>query len=217
MNIYLIGIKGTGMSALACLLSDLGHHVRGSDVTRYIFTEEKLKEKGILCDSLKNPNYKDYPYVVLCNTFWKQSVVEQLKKENKTIFTYQEMIRYLSNQTPSIAICGTHGKTTSALMIETMLSDKQTCSSIIGDGEGKGKKDADYFIFEACEYEDNFLNYTPNIIVLSNIDFDHVDYFKNQKQYNQSFLTFLNQCKDFVIINQDDAITAALKSSPRFS
>ncbi len=212
MNIYLIGIKGTGMSALACLLSDLGHHVRGSDVTRYIFTEEKLKEKGILCDSLKNPNYKDYPYVVLGNTFWKQSVVEQLKKENKTIFTYQEMIRYLSNQTPSIAICGTHGKTTTAHMIETMLSEKQTCSSIIGDGEGKGKKDADYFIFEACEYEDNFLNYTPNIIVLSNIDFDHVDYFKNQKQYNQSFLTFLNQCKDFVIINQDDAITAALKS-----
>lgn len=211
MNIYLIGIKGTGMSALACLLADLGHHVRGSDVSRYIFTQEKLKEKGIICDSLEDPKYDQYPYVVLGNTFWKQSLVEQFKKEKKTIFTYQEMIRYLANQYPSIAICGTHGKTTTAHLIETMLSANHTCSYIIGDGEGKGKKDADYFIFEACEYEDNFLNYTPNIIVLSNIDFDHVDYFKSQKQYNQSFLTFLNQCKDFVILNQDDAITVALK------
>ena len=50
MNIYLIGIKGTGMSALACLLADLGHRVRGSDVSRYIFTQEKLKEK----DSIQN-------------------------------------------------------------------------------------------------------------------------------------------------------------------
>ena len=97
-----------------------------------------LKEKGIICDSLENPKYNQYPYVVLGNTFWKQSLVEQLKKEKKTIFTYQEMIRYLANQYPSIAICGTHGKTTTAHLIETMLSANHTCSYIIGDGEGKG-------------------------------------------------------------------------------
>ena len=212
MKYYLIGIKGTGMSALACLLHDLGHQVQGNDVQRYIFTEEKLKEKNIKIDSIDKPNYQDYPYVILGNSFWKQSLVEQLKKDDKIIITYQEMIKFLANQYPSIAICGTHGKTTTSHMIEKVFSKSFLCSYIIGDGEGKGNKNSDFFIFEACEYEDNFLNYTPDIIVLTNIDFDHVDYFKDQTQYNQSFLTFINQCKDFVIINQDDAITAAIKN-----
>lgn len=212
MKFYIIGIKGTGLSAMACLLSDLGFKVKGCDVTRYIFTQEKLIKKGIEFEDIYNMNYQEYDYIILGNTFWKQSLLEQLKKENKIVLTYQEMLSYFASHYQSIAICGTHGKTTTSHMIQTTLNSFHSCSYLIGDGEGKGTIDSQYFIFEACEYEDNFLNYRPDIIVLTNIDFDHVDYFKNQKQYNQSFLAFLNQSKDFILINQDDSQTSTLKN-----
>lgn len=83
MKFYIIGIKGTGLSAMACLLSDLGFKVKGCDVTRYIFTQEKLIKKGIEFEDIYNMNYQEYDYIILGNTFWKQSLLEQLKKENK--------------------------------------------------------------------------------------------------------------------------------------
>lgn len=210
MNFYFIGIKGTGMSALACYLSDLGHNIKGCDVTRYIFTQKTLDEHFIPYEDYENMDYQNFEYIVLGNAFKSNHLIQQLKKDNKTILTYQQILSQLSDNHRSIAVCGTHGKTTTTHMIKQLFSEHM-CSYIIGDGIGKGINNPEYFVFEACEYQDNFLNYHPNIVVLTNIDFDHVDYFKNQEQYNHSFLSFLNNTKDFVVLNQDDAYSHAIQ------
>lgn len=199
------------MSALACFLKDLGHDVKGCDVNRYIFSQDNLDNHNIIYEDINNYNYQGYDYVILGNAFKTPKILEKLKKDNKTILTYQEVIKEIVNNNHSIAICGTHGKTTTSHMINTIL-DNNDCSCIIGDGYGIAKKQAKHFIFEACEYQDNFLNYNPDIIVLTNVDFDHVDYFKNQEQYNQSFINFLNQAKDFIILNNDDRNSVLIKN-----
>lgn len=212
MKYYFIGIKGTGMSALACYLKDLGYDVSGCDVNRYIFTQDNLDRHHILYDDFSSPHYQDYDCIILGNAFQNHTWIDKLTKKQKLVVSYQEILNQLSTIYPSIAICGTHGKTTTSHMIHTVFFHHQ-CSCIIGDGYGCARQNPEYFIFEACEYQDNFLNYRPNIIVLTNIDFDHVDYFKNQEQYNQSFCQFLNQAKDFVLLNNDDLNSESIKKS----
>jgi len=79
MKFYIIGIKGTGLSAMACLLSDLGFKVKGCDVTRYIFTQEKLIKKGIEFEDIYNMNYQEYDYIIIAITY--ENIRNQVKKE----------------------------------------------------------------------------------------------------------------------------------------
>ncbi len=195
------------MAAIACLLSDLGHQVEGCDVSRYIFTEKELKKRNISIDSFDNFTIKPCDYVIIGNSF------ENYRHyfDSNKVLTYQEVIAYLSNKHFSVAVCGTHGKTTTSHMVYQTLKETNKCSTIIGDGYGKATKDCNTFVFEACEYKDNFLNYTPNIILVTNIDYDHVDYFKTNQQYVDSFINFINNAKNFALINNDDVNSNKIK------
>lgn len=199
MNYYLVGIKGSGMAGLAQILFDLGHVVKGSDTTNYVFTEEKLKEKGIEIEKLDNMNYKDSDVIIVGNSF-----IGKYDFKDKNVMSYQEVLSSLNDNYYSIAVCGTHGKTTTTNMIKHVLSFVYETSYLIGDGQGKAHPNGNIFIYEACEHRDHFLKYHPNIIVCTNIDYDHVEYFTSKKQYKTAFRNFFNQCKDLLILN--DAI-----------
>lgn len=196
MNIYMVGIKGSGMASLAQILFDLGHGVKGTDTNNYVFTEEKLKEKGIEIEPLDKMNYEDSDVIIVGNSF-----IGKYNFNDKKVINYQEALSFLNDKYYSIAVCGTHGKTTTTNMIKHVLSSIYETSYLVGDGQGKAYPNGNYFVYEACEHRDHFLTYHPNMIVCTNIDYDHVEYFTNKKQYKKSFRTFFNQCKDVLIIN----------------
>lgn len=196
MKYYLVGIKGSGMAGLAQILYDLGHDVKGADVNQEIFIEHQLQSRNIIIESFDEMHYEDADIIVVGNAF-----LNKFDFKDKKIKTYQEMLSTLNDRYFSIAVCGTHGKTTTTNMIKHVLSQIYPISYLVGDGQGKGDKNAQYFVYEACEHRDHFLSYHPNMIVCGNIDYDHVEYFTSKKQYRNSFKQFFRQCKNQLILN----------------
>lgn len=184
------------MAALAHILFDLHHEIKGADVTQEIFTQHLLEEKGIIIESLNDMHYEDFDVIIVGNAF-----LNQFDFKNKKVVSYQEMVSYINEKYYSIAVCGTHGKTTTTNMIKHVLSSKYPIIYLVGDGQGKADENAKYFIYEACEHRKHFLNYHPNICVCTNIDYDHVDYYENKTQYKKAFKQFFKQCKDDLIIS----------------
>jgi len=203
---YFIGIKGSGMASLARIMYDLGYEVKGSDITKYIFTEDELRMRNIEILEFDKNNIKDGYTVIIGNSFDKShiEVKEALSNPNCICYWYHEFLGKLMEQHVTIAIAGTHGKTTTTGMAYHLFKEIAKTSVLIGDGTGIGVKDAKYFIAESCEYKDHFLNYYPKYAIINNIELDHVDYFPTIESYINSFQKFANQVKECVIAWGDD-------------
>lgn len=203
MKYYLVGIKGTGMSSLACLLFDLGNDVTGSDVENNFGFEEGLYERKIKVLNFDVNNIKEGFIYIIGNAYKEDfSEVKKIKEAGYEYYYYHEFISKMDGF--HIAISGTHGKTTTTKMIVDMLSD-EPISYIIGSGLGKGKKGYKYLIYEACEYQDHFLKYRPDILVINNIELDHPDYFNSINDVYNSFIKLSHQAKK-VIINSKELL-----------
>jgi len=206
---HLIGIKGTGMSALAGILKDLGHEVSGSDVEENFFTSKKLADKVIKITNFSKDNISDDCIYISSSCYGEENVeVMEVKRRNLNFYYYHEFIEYYFNKT-KIGISGAHGKTTTTSLIAKFFEDeKVTC--LIGDGTGCGKIDYDYFIFEACEYKNHFLKYTYDYLVINNIDHDHPDFFKSIDDVLISFQKAADN-SNCIIINKDDEYCNKIK------
>ncbi|MCG3055941.1 UDP-N-acetylmuramate--L-alanine ligase, partial [Escherichia coli] len=108
------------------------------------------------------------------------------------------------NQFTSIAVTGAHGKTSTTGMLAHVIQGAEPTSYLIGDGTGKGVKDSKYFAFEACEYRRHFLSYTPDYAIMTNIDFDHPDYFANIEDVFSAFQEMGLQVKKGIIAGGDE-------------
>jgi UDP-N-acetylmuramate-alanine ligase len=102
-------------------------------------------------------------------------------------------------QYTSVAVTGAHGKTSTTGMLSHVIQGARPTSYLIGDGTGKGTADSQYFAFEACEYRRHFLSYHPDYAIMTNIDFDHPDYFANVDDVFSAFqemaVEMMNICK----------------------
>ncbi|HIY93272.1 UDP-N-acetylmuramate--L-alanine ligase [Companilactobacillus sp. HBUAS56275] len=175
---HFVGIKGTGMSALALILKDLGYEVQGSDIDKYTFTQRGLEQAGIKILPFDEKNIHEGLTIVKGNAFSNDQV--EIKKANDMhlkVITYPELVGTLVSDYTSIGIAGSHGKTSTTGLLAHTLSGIAKTSYLIGDGTGKGIKDAKFFVFEADEYRRHFLAYSPDYLIITNIDFDHPDYF----------------------------------------
>lgn len=175
---HFVGIKGTGMSALALILKDLGYEVQGSDIDKYTFTQRGLEQAGIKILPFDEKNLHEGLTIVKGNAFSNDQV--EIKKANDMhlkVITYPELVGELVSDYTSIGIAGSHGKTSTTGLLAHTLSGIAKTSYLIGDGTGKGIKDAKFFVFEADEYRRHFLAYSPDYLIITNIDFDHPDYF----------------------------------------
>lgn len=193
------------MSSLAKLLKDRGDEVRGSDVEEYIFTEEELSKRNIPVLGF-NPNNFNSEYVVIIGHNFINSDNEEVvkaKRENKW-YEYNDFISEFIKDYYSIAISGTHGKTTTTALVSLALNEIDECGYLIGDGSAYLSPLSHYFVFEACEHKEHFLKYKSNVILVNNIDYDHVDYYKNKELYINAFYKFIENAKDKVIVNGDD-------------
>ncbi|NEY21534.1 UDP-N-acetylmuramate--L-alanine ligase [Bacillus ginsengihumi] len=206
MTVYhFVGIKGSGMSALAQILHDIGYEVQGSDVEKYFFTQKPLDDAGIKILPFNRENIKPGLTVIAGNAF--PDTHEEIQKAFKLgvpVIRYHKFLGDFANKFTSIAVTGAHGKTsTTGLLAHVMHAIKPT-SYLIGDGTGVGVKDAEYFVFEACEYRRHFLSYFPDYAIMTNIDFDHPDYYANINDVFSAFQEIALQVKKGIIAYGDD-------------
>ncbi|HDZ8824237.1 UDP-N-acetylmuramate--L-alanine ligase [Staphylococcus aureus] len=202
---HFVGIKGSGMSSLAQIMHDLGHEVQGSDIENYVFTEVALRNKGIKILPFDANNIKEDMVVIQGNAFASshEEIVRahQLKLD---VVSYNDFLGQIIDQYTSVAVTGAHGKTsTTGLLSHVMNGDKKT-SFLIGDGTGMGLPESDYFAFEACEYRRHFLSYKPDYAIMTNIDFDHPDYFKDINDVFDAFQEMAHNVKKCIIAWGDD-------------
>ena len=211
---HFIGIKGSGMSSLAQIAYDMGHEVQGSDEETYFFTQEKLEQRNIPMYGYNVENIKEGFEVILGNAFDETHIEYRAAKElGLKIYTYTQFLGKLLDEIPSIAVTGAHGKTTTSTMVSNIFKHNFVTSYLIGDGTGHGEKNSDYIVAEACEYYRHFLAYHPNYAIVTNIDFDHPDYFNDEHDMFDAFQSFVNQVKDTVVICGDDHLASQLKPS----
>src|SRR5699024_2032114 len=104
----------------------------------------------------------------------------------------------------SVAVTGSHGKTSTTGLLAHVLEESMPLSYLIGDGTGKGHEDSKYFVYEACEYKRHFLSYHPDYAIMTNIDFDHPDYFKDVDDDFNAFQEMAYQVKKGIIACGDD-------------
>ncbi len=211
---HFIGIKGSGMSSLAQIAYDMGHEVQGSDEETYFFTQEKLEQRNIPMYGYNVENIKEGFEVILGNAFDETHIEYRAAKDlGLKIYTYAQFLGKLLDEIPSIAVTGAHGKTTTSTMVSNIFKHNFVTSYLIGDGTGHGEKNSDYIVAEACEYYRHFLAYHPNYAIVTNIDFDHPDYFNDEHDMFDAFQSFVNQVKDTVVICGDDRLASQLKPS----
>ena len=212
MIYYFIGIKGSGMSALAQIMNDLGYKVTGSDKPDHFFTEKGLIEKGIPFHEF-NPDMITKDMVIVQGNAFNDEHPE-VKKAHELglkIFTYQEMIAEITNDTKLVAVCGCHGKTTTTTMMKTVL-EPFGVNYLIGDGTGYAKKGNEYFALEACEYKRHFLAYNPYYTIVTNIELDHTDYYKDLDDVMDAFNEFVSKTRKAVIMCGDDENNRRIKT-----
>lgn len=212
MTYYFIGIKGSGMSALACIMHDLGYKVMGSDKEEHFFTQIGLEKRNIKMLPFNKDNIKNDMIVVQGNAFGDENEeVVRAKELGLKIYTYQGMIDEITNKTKLIAISGCHGKTTTTTMMSKVF-ENIGINYLIGDGTGYAKKGNDYFALEACEFKRHFLSYNPYIAVITNIELDHTDYYKDLDDVKDAFNSFANKARFYVVACGDDANARLIKT-----
>ncbi len=202
---HFVGIKGSGMSALALILHDKGFKVQGSDVSTYFFTQKNLEDAHISMYEFDEQNIQPNMEIIAGNAFGDSHVELVAAKEmGLPVYRYHDFIGKFITDFTSIAVTGSHGKTSTTGLLAHVLSGIESTSYLIGDGTGNGLPNSTYFALEACEYKRHFLAYHPDYAIITNIDFDHPDYFTSVSDVFDAFQEFGNQVHKTILACGDD-------------
>ena len=206
MKYYCIGIKGTGMSTLAQILHDLGNEVSGYDDAKgHKFTQDGLEKRNI-------PIYYDHNHPIDKDTIVTYSVAfkedhEEMKRVRNlglTIKKYSELMGDVINLFETIGVSGTHGKTTTSSLIRHLLEETLGCNYFIGAGDGYANKNNKYFVVESDEFNRHFTYYHPTYSIITNIEAEHLECYKDINDIRNAFEIFANQTKKLVVANGDN-------------
>ena len=214
-KIHMIGIGGSGMIGVATILQKRGFKVTGSDL---VITDElkELKKLGAKVQIGHEPRLiKNADLVVASSAISKRnSELSYAKKSGLTIIPRAEMLGTLMKPYRSIAIAGSHGKTTTTSIVASIFNAANLSPTYVIGGQvlsvGRSSElgEGDYIIVEADESDGSFLHLQPDIAVITNIDNDHLDFYEsNQEKLNQSFLSFAENLPfyGYILINLDDS------------
>jgi UDP-N-acetylmuramate--alanine ligase len=201
------------MSALAQVLYDMGFTVRGADQLTTFFTQKPLEKLGIEMRPF-SPNNIESDYIIIASNAYRPDHVEvaEALRRGTEFYWYHEFLGKLIRPFVSISVTGTHGKTSTAGLLAHVLEGIAPTSFIVGDGTGRGGKEKKYFVLESCEYRRHFLSYYPDYAVITNIDFDHPDYFTGIDDVKNAFGQMVRQVKKQVVVCGDDKNTHELSA-----
>ena len=233
-NIYFVGIGGIGISAVARMMLQNSAKVFGSDMSKSGIIDE-LQKLGAIIKIGQNFNFipKETELIIYTTAIeqYDKELMEKIKSSGIPSLSYPQSLNIISKNKYTIAISGTHGKTTTTAMIAKILIDAkkdptvivgsllidsvdirclQDCRHLMSTGTGRtnfiaGK--SKFFVVEACEYKRAFLNLNPKILVITNIDTDHLDYYKDLDDIKSAFAELVAKLpSDGVLINDLSAI-----------
>lgn len=197
-NIHCIGIGGVGLSAIAEILLSRGYNVSGSDMKQSEITDSLEKHGARIYIGHRAENVEDADLIVYSAAIAEENPeIIRAREKNIPLAGRAEVLGVLMDDFEnSIAISGTHGKTTTTSMVSLILEHARLEPTILVGGNlaeiGGNVKvgNSQYFVTEACEYRDSFLQLRPKIEVILNIDSDHLDYFKDIDHIVSSFERF---------------------------
>jgi UDP-N-acetylmuramate--alanine ligase len=195
-KVFFIGIGGIGISAIARMLFLEGKDVSGSDMSASPVTREleKVGLKIILGQNFELiPKDTDLIIYTLAIPHYDPKLFEQITNSGISYKSYPQMLGIVTENKKTIAVAGTHGKTTTTAMIAKILMDTGRDPSVIVGSLLKDYQSnfimgkSDLFVVEACEYERSFLNLKPKILVITNIEAEHLDYYKDIADIKSAF------------------------------
>ncbi len=205
MKYYCIGIKGSGMSSLACILNDLGNEVSGyDDVKDYKYTMDGLEKRNI--EIFYGPHDIDKDTIVTYSRAFKPDHPEmkRVRELGLNIKEYKDVVGDLTKLFKTIGVSGTHGKTTTSLMLSEIFNNTYGCNYFVGDGTGNANKDNEYFIIESDEFNKHLLAYYPTVALITNIELDHTECYPGGiEEIKDTFRQFANKA-EIIIANGDD-------------
>ena len=203
-KIHFIGIGGIGMSGLAQVMHRMGFNVQGSDLSNSRNVERCRRIKIKVFSRHSRVNLKDATIVVRSSAIKNNNPeIIAAKKRRIKIFKRAEMLGHVVSLKKNIVVTGSHGKTTTTSLIAKILSEAKLDPTIVNGGVvnslggsaklGKG----DWAVLEADESDGSFLNLPVNYSVVTNVDEEHLDFYKNFKNLKKSFESFLNKTPTF--------------------
>lgn len=228
-KIHFIGIGGIGVSSLARMMLLEGKKVSGSDITQSVVTNRIEKLGARIHIGHKEKNVPKGTDMIVYSPAVQGNNPELMAARATSIpaYSYPEALGLISAGKYTIAVSGTHGKTTTTAMIAEILIDAKKSPTVVIGSFLKKKKDnfvagnptrtatgevQDLFVVEACEYRRSFLNLSPNILVITNIDADHLDYYGNLAGVQKAFGEMAQKvpADGFIVCNPNDKNTASI-------
>jgi UDP-N-acetylmuramate--alanine ligase len=218
-KVHFIGIGGIGMSGIAELLWNMGFEVTGSDI-KESENIKRLKKLGIKISIPHNKdNIDDADVVVYTSALSKDNVeLQQAKKINIPISRRAEMLAELMRIKFSIAVAGTHGKSTTTSLVASILREKDLDPTIIvggilrSTGNNARLGESEYLVAEADESDRSFLKLFPTVAVITNIDLEHLDVYKDLDDIKDTFKRFANSVPFYgaVHLSMDDPVSLSI-------
>jgi UDP-N-acetylmuramate--alanine ligase len=207
LKIHFIGIGGIGMSGIAGILLNLGYQVSGSDLNTSANTEKLEKQGATIFKGHFKENIQDVQLVVYSSAINESNPeIQKAREDNIPIIKRAEMLAELMRLKYGIAVAGSHGKTTTSSFLATVLHNMNyKPTSIIGGivknlGGHAIKGESEYLIAEADESDGSFLYLNPIMSIITNIDNDHLDFYKTPENIYKAFDEFANKVPFYGVV-----------------
>jgi UDP-N-acetylmuramate--alanine ligase len=220
-----VGIGGVGMSGIAEVLHNLGYEVTGSDIKESDITK-RLREKGIKIFIGHDGDNVDHAHVVVISSAVSpdNQEVQEAKNRSIPVIPRAEMLAELGRLKYGILVAGAHGKTTTTSLIATVLGEGGLDPTVVIGGRLKAMGgnarlgQGEYLVAEADESDGSFLKLNPTIAVITNIDREHMDFFKDMESLKGAFLQFINKIPFYgiaVICTEDEHLREMIPNIQR--
>jgi len=225
-HIHFVGIGGIGASSLAQIFYEKKKKISGSDKFRSSITD-KLEKSGInvkIGHNAKNINKKHELVVFSPAIPSNNEELKEAKRLGIKAISYPEALGELTKNYFTIAIAGTHGKSTTTAMTALILEKNGLDPTVIVGTKVKQFKNRNYrvgkskyIVIEACEYKRSFLNVHPDILIITNLEADHLDYYKNFSDYESAFIELIGKISKtgYLVINRENKALQNLKKDTK--
>ena len=211
--IHFVGIGGIGMSGLSMIMKGKGFKVQGSDLSLNKNIERLKKEKIKIFIGHKKQNLKNATIIVISSAIKKNNPeILEAKRKNLPIITRGKMLAHIVSLMKNIVVVGSHGKTTTTSLIASIFQKTKLDPTIINGGVINSIKNtaklgkSDWSILEADESDGSFIHIPPAYSIITNIDREHMDFYKSMNHLKNYFIQFIEKVPSFgkVFICIDD-------------
>ena len=202
--IHFVGIGGIGMSGLSLIMKGMGFKVQGSDISNSINIERLKNNKIQIFLKHSKQNIKNATILVISSAIKKNnSELIEAKKKQLPIYKRGEMLAHIVSLTKNIVVTGSHGKTTTTSLLAAIFSKTKLDPTIINGGVLNSLNNSarlgksDWCILEADESDGSFIYIPPTYSIITNIDREHMDYYKSMNNLKNLFIKFINKAPPF--------------------